>query len=293
MKKVGQLLKAERLKQKLTLEQAALVTKISKTNLKAIEEANEKKLPSKSYLRGFVASYGRYLKVDAEELMTIFAEEVGSTNPKTQIDVIQKDTWKTIPFINKIQFNSKTLIVTGLVVVTALALFTKNVIKKYQNEAITLPVIQQEAHLVLPSQDNPTKSNAKNADNKEESKVIANAQPKTTLDNKEIVNDNIKEPTSDKKENAEAALVAKNTYGSNAEQLKELIIEAKSDSQINIKIGDEDVRKIHLKQGDFHTIKAKSKILFETENADAVNVIFNGILQTNLNKNNKKVERTY
>ena len=60
MKIVGEYLKKHREAKNISLEQAALVTKISASTLKAIEEANTKKLPSKSYLRGFVFSYGQF-----------------------------------------------------------------------------------------------------------------------------------------------------------------------------------------------------------------------------------------
>ena len=95
MKSVGEYLKSLRLRSGQSLEQAALVTKVSKGTVRAIEEADTNELPAKSYLRGFVFSYGKFLGADMTHLKVLFQNELGSTNPEIKVEEISKTTWKT------------------------------------------------------------------------------------------------------------------------------------------------------------------------------------------------------
>jgi cytoskeleton protein RodZ len=47
-----------------------------------MEEGAVEKLPPKTFLRGFVASYANYLQLDTEGILKIFFEEMGSTRPE-------------------------------------------------------------------------------------------------------------------------------------------------------------------------------------------------------------------
>src|SRR6185312_14998470 len=55
--------------------------KINPKILKAIEESDEKNLPAKTFLRGFIRSYAQYLRLDVEEILKQFQDELGSTRP--------------------------------------------------------------------------------------------------------------------------------------------------------------------------------------------------------------------
>lgn len=86
MKKTGELLKAEREKRHISLNEISLTLKISTKILKAIEEGDPKNLPAKTFLRGFVQSYATALKLNSDEVLTIFYEEMGTTRPATNIN---------------------------------------------------------------------------------------------------------------------------------------------------------------------------------------------------------------
>jgi cytoskeletal protein RodZ len=66
---VGALLRAARLEQGATLEEVARVTRISKSQLTAIEDGDVAKLPAMAYVRGFVRIYGGYLGLSADHLL--------------------------------------------------------------------------------------------------------------------------------------------------------------------------------------------------------------------------------
>ena len=85
MKKTGEILKAAREAKGLSLNEVGLSLKISSKVLKAIEDGDEKNLPAKTFLRGFVKSYATFLRLDADKVLEQFYEEVGSTRPQPYI----------------------------------------------------------------------------------------------------------------------------------------------------------------------------------------------------------------
>ena len=75
MIKAGEKLKEERLKKDLSLDDISKSTKIKSIFLEYIEEGEYHKLPSASYVSGFVKNYARFLGLDEKEVMAIFRRE--------------------------------------------------------------------------------------------------------------------------------------------------------------------------------------------------------------------------
>ena len=69
---LGAFLKQRRLQRKFTLEQVAAATKINVKVLTQLEEDQYTELPAKPFVRGFVASYARYLGLDPQVVLTDF-----------------------------------------------------------------------------------------------------------------------------------------------------------------------------------------------------------------------------
>lgn len=82
MKKTGAILKKAREEKGLSLHEIGLSLKINSKILRAIEEGDEKNLPAKTFLRGFVQSYSNYLHIDTQMVLQSFYEEMGSTTPQ-------------------------------------------------------------------------------------------------------------------------------------------------------------------------------------------------------------------
>ncbi|HSA84149.1 MAG TPA: helix-turn-helix domain-containing protein [Patescibacteria group bacterium] len=115
MVKLGQLLRQQRLRKKLTLEEVAQGTRIKETFLAALERGEYNKLPSPAYAKGFVTNYATFLGLPRSEVLAIFRREFD-----------EKKAVKVLPdsFANRQQFSGfrikiqeSLLIIIGLVVV--------------------------------------------------------------------------------------------------------------------------------------------------------------------------------
>lgn len=93
MKEIGQQLKAKREELGIEMGEVSLATKINPRIIRAIEEWDQKKLPPKTFLRGFLQVYAQYLGMNVDEILVQFLTHVGSTKPK--------------PFINSSYQNEK------------------------------------------------------------------------------------------------------------------------------------------------------------------------------------------
>jgi len=157
MKRTGEILKKAREQKGLSINEIALSLKISSKVLKAIEDGDERQLPAKTFLRGFVQSYANYLRLDVNDVLKIFQDEMGTTKPSPLIQMPEQDATlesfekknsESIPAprtptasqekpFNSLakNNNSKTVTFTilGLVLV-GLIVFTKKMIDKYQKE---------------------------------------------------------------------------------------------------------------------------------------------------------------
>ncbi|MGB4966548.1 MAG: helix-turn-helix domain-containing protein [Microgenomates group bacterium] len=76
----GQILKKERERLGLTLENVEKATKIRKKSLIDIENGDFKKFASKTYVLGIIRSYGDFLNLDALKLAAFFRREYERTD---------------------------------------------------------------------------------------------------------------------------------------------------------------------------------------------------------------------
>jgi len=72
---LGQTLKEERERRGLTVAAVMEATKISRTNIEAMESGDRSMLPHPVYAKGFVKSYARFLGLDADELGMVMDRE--------------------------------------------------------------------------------------------------------------------------------------------------------------------------------------------------------------------------
>lgn len=75
MRTVGEVLKEEREKKFLTLEDVEKSTKIRKELLEALEKGQYIRLPPSTFVQGFIKNYGRFLGLPIEKLLAIFRRE--------------------------------------------------------------------------------------------------------------------------------------------------------------------------------------------------------------------------
>ena len=79
--KLGELLRAQREKKGITLEQAAADTRIREKFLEALEAGDYQTLPGAVYTKGFLRNYAEYLDLDTETLFPLFQRERGQPEP--------------------------------------------------------------------------------------------------------------------------------------------------------------------------------------------------------------------
>lgn len=81
MLKTAQLLKEAREQKGLTLSEVSIALKINIKVLQAIENAETDKLPAKAFLRGFIKSYAQLLKINSDQVISTFNQEMGMGEP--------------------------------------------------------------------------------------------------------------------------------------------------------------------------------------------------------------------
>lgn len=153
MKKTGELLKKVREDKGLSLHEIGLSLKINAKILKQIEDGEKDNLPAKTFLRGFVQSYANYLKLDSDEVLRIFSEEMGSTKPQQIPTGSNPDSKNSVMTISepkadgaqgknsstnysKNEFEFKNFGIGFLVILLLLSLIgVRKVVEKYQKES--------------------------------------------------------------------------------------------------------------------------------------------------------------
>ena len=73
---VGDLLRRERERQKLSIKDIEQGTSIRALYIEAIENGDYDKLPGNVYTKGFIKNYGNFLKLDGDDLSRQFSEEI-------------------------------------------------------------------------------------------------------------------------------------------------------------------------------------------------------------------------
>jgi cytoskeleton protein RodZ len=81
MSQLGERLRVAREQQGMSLSQAAIETRILQRYLVALEEGDYQNLPGDVYARGFIRSYARTLGLAEDELIEIYRQERGRTEP--------------------------------------------------------------------------------------------------------------------------------------------------------------------------------------------------------------------
>lgn len=80
---IGEFLRIEREKRRITLEQVASTTKISVKLLQALEAEHFEELPARPFIRGFVVSYAKFIGLDPNDVLTRFGPMIDQKASET------------------------------------------------------------------------------------------------------------------------------------------------------------------------------------------------------------------
>jgi cytoskeletal protein RodZ len=97
MSRLGEILRAQREKKGITLDQAAADTRIREKFLTALEDGDVQSLPGAVYTKGFLRNYAAYLDLNDEELILLYHQERGLVAEPKQT----KRAYKTMQPIGK------------------------------------------------------------------------------------------------------------------------------------------------------------------------------------------------
>ena len=153
MKITGQILKENREKQGLSIEEVALTLKVNTKVLVAIENGEPSALPAKAFVRGFVQSYSQLLKLDVDHIMATFYEEMGTTKPKAA----QKEPTysKSSPTFPSLSLSKKSWLqigaAVGLCLLIIVVIFLVRTVEKYEKEATPATIDTPIAPLPSPT----------------------------------------------------------------------------------------------------------------------------------------------
>ncbi|MFK8136846.1 MAG: helix-turn-helix domain-containing protein [Bdellovibrionales bacterium] len=155
MKQTGELLKKHREEYGVSIEEVALATKIKSSTIRAIEAGDTSQLPSKTFVRGFVQSYARYLRADTKEILDCFHREMGSTTnveksssgeveePKAKQNAVNFANSKRHPLF-------KVFMSLGGIVLLILIYLISITIDKYQTEKMLVEPTRKEVEKIVP-----------------------------------------------------------------------------------------------------------------------------------------------
>ncbi|MDY0088128.1 MAG: DUF4115 domain-containing protein [Coriobacteriia bacterium] len=80
---LGRILEKQRHSLGRSLAEAEADTKIRRRLLSALEQGEYEALPSPAYVKGYIISYARFLRLDPAPLVELYEEEIGQTGPIT------------------------------------------------------------------------------------------------------------------------------------------------------------------------------------------------------------------
>jgi cytoskeleton protein RodZ len=319
MKITGELLKAERLKRDLSVQDVAYALKLSARIITAIENGDTQELPAKTFVRGFVKSYADYLKIDSEAVLKQFQEEMGSTHPvpKNAIPKPVEEVEVTAPKSSKALFSQNVesingnkmeggltqkniiyfAIVTALVIVIAII---NKVANHYQNEIPQVADIASEGVPVNPEaavQSSPAIVASETVPKQNDLASALTASSAVAAKPASAVTLTASAVTQAQTANSQIGSVAPEKTAAvekSKAQSVEVLIEAKKDSYIDYAKGNtSDFKRLTLKANTYQILKSAAGLHLRAIDGSAVSITVNGISKGPMSTSNKFVEMTF
>lgn len=271
MKTLGQKLKEAREKKGISLNEVAVATKINIKILSAIEDGDVKSLPQKTFLRGFIRSYASYLKLDVNEVLNEFHENIGSTRPVVKTDP------PSLPEESSQQTEGKSarkiiFFIIGAVLVGASALIFE-VIKKYERESVvTANVIPPPSPAVVEDFSIPAEPSI--AAEAPSPALQETPQESIVVSPIPLISQSPLPPQQPVEEKPQP--LPSPQPQDKARPSQEIIFEAFD--QVTIEVFSDGLKNqtLNMQGGQIRTVKLRGKVSIEISNGGAVNVIHNG-----------------
>ena len=311
MKKTGERLKKKRKELGYSISEISLSTKIATKIIEAIEQGDKSSLPPLSYLRGFIRTYAKHLKLDPDEMIEFFNQNSIGDLKLTEEQHFQQEITTESPIEDETKIHkppkktTKYKVTLGVIIVATTLLFigTKRVINKYKKEASLskepLQVIRIEPtpkepkkiHMVASSKKNNFQKSKNQKEVKKQIKKenkLKKKETRQTDDKRETQVLNAKNQNEEKEtpkikhqkviDNEHETPEVKTNALSNAEgqPLYEVIVEATGHLKIKFKFGSGEFQSIALNPDQIHTFKSSKKITLDFSDGGSAKVFLNG-----------------
>lgn len=244
---LGDRLRAVRESKGLTLDDVAKTTRITKAYLKALEDEDYDKLPSKVYARGFLRCYAAFLDISYEELGP-YPSESCSDSATGDSNCAQSGNGAqgvlTLRMFPAVQAVLPFLLVVAVIVLVMVWMFPAN--KPVREQDVSRPLAKKSAkELSIDSAAPPA------------STVAVKSSPEKTVSADSV-------PVLEPAEARQVGLILK--------------LRALSDGALAVTIDEAVTERYVLKTGDNIELKALKYIALDLENAGAVEAELNGKL---------------
>jgi len=289
MKETGKRLKSQREAKQMSLSEVSVAIKITPRMLQAMEAAEMDLLPARTFLRGFVKTYSALLKMDVDEVLRLFNEEMDaleapppSEHPETDMPPPPASTHKSSEDLisDRPSAAKKAAWVLGILALVALIWLVQQVVEKYKREGVveelppSLSRIDDHSNADPAPALNPAPAPVEPSPTAEAAPTESNNAASAPAPTAEQVQTPEPAPTAEQVQAPEP--VAAPAPAPTPATVQEIIIEALDKVEISIRDSGGDSAKIKLLPDQVHTIKAKGTVTLEISDGGAINLIYNG-----------------
>jgi cytoskeleton protein RodZ len=300
MKKTGLILKEAREAKGISIYEVSTATKINIKNILAMEDGAIEKLPPKTFLRGFVASYATYLQLDTASILKVFFEEMGSTRPEIEVreqyqnesksasEKARDDKSILTDLTGRKKFNYfKIAGIVGILFLIFIVALVKRKMDSYESESITQNASITPTPSPVEITPSPTPSASPISAISPVATPVATPAPVATA---AIVTSTPtpapdSTPTPTPQPVSTASPTPKSTPNASptpkpspspTAKAQEVIIEALNDVDVSMQIDSEPEKKMTLHHDEVQSIKARRKVSLKFSDGGAVNLTING-----------------
>lgn len=310
MKITGELLKSERLKQGLSVQDVAFALKLSSKIITSIESGRLDELPAKTFVRGFVKSYAQMLKIDVDQVMRQFQEEMGSTHPLPKTPpplptnshanpgadgnpAPPKRSTSMPPTSLNADNSRKTFVFIGLAVVLVVLIITTNrIVEKYQKDA----VIEANGTQIKPLDNPAIVATPINSTNVSSVPVSSDTSSGDTASAAAPVNAaTAATPIAESLESSSTLVISpEEGFEATAGKPVEVIIEAKKSVELLYAKGSsKSFSRLQLQPKQIQIIRSPDGLYLKAEDGGALHLTVNGVEKGTAGSSNKPVKLTF
>jgi len=250
----------------LNLREVEEATKIRKKYLQALENENFEVIPGRTYTKGFLKIYAKYLNLDPKEILDEYESHFTSHSEANEFQPLSQSEQL---FLRK---NGKFLYI-GIVVVIVTLLIVINLF--YKNW-----------------QENPAVSN--NVNNAENQEMKLSKEVNTALEEKFSENSGNRESAENfnkSNENSESAETSANTVQARGVKLEVQIMD--EECWIKVVSDKKEVFQGILKKGESKVFTGSSEVVITLGNAGVAKLIYNGDVLPPLGEKGEVINKTF